>query len=175
MKKNLLTLSIAASVLISCEKETFISEEDGIKYGTSITIVNNTFGLRDFKVGQVGTYPVAFGSLDYGRNLGSGNGYYDSIGFIQFNEDGTGLFKIKEQDSINCEAKFSYGFIENTRNGMHMYINFESAEFKTYVRRKDPPAEVFQYKRAGDGLWVYKTDISKYNGKFIWHANLIFN
>ena len=175
MKTKFITLSILVSSLISCEKEPFLTQEEQMQYGTTFTVVNNTFGVRDYKVAEIGKYPVAFASLDYGRNLGGGNGYYDTLGFIEFNEDGTGVLQITEQDSIECKASFTYSFERKTINGVEMHINFESAQFRTYLRRKDPPAQIFEYQKAGQDLWVYKVDISKYNGKFIWHANQISN
>jgi hypothetical protein len=176
MKRYILPLFILATALASCEKEIdSISDPEGIKYGFGLTLVNNTFGFRDYKVGEVGRYPVCFGSLDYGRNLGTGNGYYDSIGYIEFNEDGTGLLKITEQDSIHSQASFTYAFGKNTKRGLQVRLDFESAEFKTYVRKAEAPAEIFGYEKVGTDLYRFKTDISTYNGNYFWFANNIAN
>jgi hypothetical protein len=75
---------------MSCEAQ----PQETVKYGTFFAISNNTFGVNDFKVGEVGSYPVCFGAMDFGRNLyrKSSNpvDYSDVIGVIKFEQAGTG-------------------------------------------------------------------------------------
>jgi hypothetical protein len=164
MKKVLLLL---LPVLVACESVVTTNSE----FGTSFTIINNTFGVNDFKIGEVGTYPIAFGSLDFGRNLGKVGEYQDSIGYISFNEDGSGILELTEQDTIYSKVNFIYSLGREKNNQIEVFIDFEDAEFKTYITTQ--PLSVFDYTQVNDSLWVYKTNINKYSGKFRWIGNKI--
>jgi hypothetical protein len=56
-------------------------------------------------------------------------------------------------------------------NQVDLYIEFSDAELKTYVTRT--PLASFNYTKLNDSLWVYKSDISTYSGKFVWIGNKI--
>jgi len=154
-------------VLVACESAITTDE----KFGTSFTIVNNTFGINDFKVGEIGTYPIAFGSLDFGRNLGKVGEYQDSIGYVKFSENGVGVLELTEQDTIHSKVSFTYSFGKVKNNQVDVFIDFEDAEFKTYVINQ--PLVAFNYTQINDSLWMYKTNINKYSGKFNWIGNKI--
>ena len=56
-----LPLLLVVLGITSCVEEPYVP----IK-GTSFTMVNNTYGVNDFVVAEVGTYPIRFGSIDFG-------------------------------------------------------------------------------------------------------------
>jgi hypothetical protein len=165
-----------------------------MKYGTSLTIKNNTYGVNDFKVGEVGTYVVSSGSIDYGRNIGSvwyfneyepsiTNGtfssdlltklYQDSIGTITFNENGSGVLKITNQDTLTTEVKLVWHIVKETNNGTYLSMEFEPATITTYVTSE--PLYVFGYQKVGTNLWKYQTTMDKYSGKWLWVGNKLMN
>jgi hypothetical protein len=187
---TIVTLSI---LLTSCESSHFKFDE-GMKYGTTLTLNNNTFGVNDFKVGDTGTYVVSFGSIDYGRNLGSpwyfneyepsiSNGtfnsslldklYQDSIGTITFNYDGTGVLNITNQDSVKVESKFVWQKTKRDRNYVYLTIDFEPTPITTYVTKE--PMYVFNYVKVKDGLWKYQNTMDTYSGKWKWGGNKLMN
>ena len=161
-------IGLLIPVLVACEPPI---PQDNYDIGTCFDVRNNTFGVSDFKVGKVGKYAIPFASLDFGRNLGVGNSYSDSIGFIEFKEDGTGNIELTEQDTIHSRVDFTYNFGRRDHNTTEVFIEFEDSNFKTYS--KTPPAEIFNYVRVGQSLWKYEVSMSKYSGRFVWFANKI--
>lgn len=187
---TIITLSL---LLSSCETQHWKFDE-GMKFGTSLTIKNNTYGVNDFKVGEVGTYVVSSGSIDYGRNIGSTwyfneyepsitNGtfssdlltklYQDSIGTITFNENGSGVLKITNQDTLTTEVKFVWHIVKETNNGTYLTMEFEPVTITTYVTSE--PLYVFGYQKVGTNLWKYQTTMDKYSGKWLWVGNKLMN
>jgi hypothetical protein len=187
---TIITLSL---LLSSCETQHWKFDE-GMKFGTSLTIKNNTYGVNDFKVGEVGTYVVSSGSIDYGRNIGSTwyfneyepsitNGtfssdlltklYQDSIGTITFNENGSGVLKITNQDTLTMEVKFVWHIVKETNNGTYLTMEFEPVTITTYVTSE--PLYVFGYQKVGTNLWKYQTTMDKYSGKWLWVGNKLMN
>jgi hypothetical protein len=180
--KNVILLS--SLVVMSCSKG-FVDNQ-GMKYGTFLTIQNNTFGVNDFKVGEVGTYDVSFGALDFGRNIGSSRYfneydysknldelYQDSIGVITFNENGLGVLKFTNQDSLSYTVNFDWQMGKVKNNQVSMALHFEPINVKTYSTTQ--PLHVFNYKKVKDNLWVYEVSIDTYNGKWIWSGNKLMN
>lgn len=164
---SIVSCSLFLLPLVSCQTDVTRSSE----YGTFFTIINNTYGVNDFVVGEPGTYPISFGAIDYGRNLGRVNHYQDSIGYIHFDQNGFGTIEIIEQDSIHTKTCFTYTMGKVRNNQVDLYIEFSDAELKTYVTRT--PLASFNYTKLNDSLWVYKSDISTYSGKFVWTGNKI--
>jgi hypothetical protein len=165
-----------------------------MKFGTSLTIKNNTYGVNDFKVGEVGTYVVSSGSIDYGRNIGSTwyfneyepsitNGtysgelltklYQDSIGTITFNENGSGTLNITNQDTLTTAVKFVWQVLKETNNGTYLSMEFENIPIKTYVTEE--PLFVFGYEKVGEKLWKYETTMDTYSGRWKWIGNKLLN
>jgi len=66
-------------------------------------------------------------------------------------------------------VKFYIGKVKN--NQVDGFIDFEDADFKTYVINQ--PLVAFNYTQINDSLWVYKTNINKYSGEFNWVGNKI--
>jgi hypothetical protein len=187
---TIITLSL---LLSSCETQHWEFDE-GMKFGTSLTIKNNTYGVNDFKVGEVGTYVVSSGSIDYGRNIGSTwyfneyepsitNGtfssdlltklYQDSIGTITFNENGSGVLKITNQDTLTTEVKFVWHIVKETNNGTYLTMEFEPVTITTYVTSE--PLYVFGYQKVGTNLWKYQTTMDTYSGRWKWIGNKLLN
>ena len=187
---GIITLSI---LLSSCETQRWKFDE-GMKYGTSLTIKNNTYGVNDFQVGEVGTYVVSFGSIDYGRNIGSPfyfneyepsltNGTFssellyqlhqDSIGTITFNENGSGTPNITNQDTLTTAVNFVWHVTKKTNNGTYLSMEFGNVPIKTYVTKE--PMYVFGYEKVGENLWKYETTMDTYSGRWKWHGNKLLN
>ena len=187
------TIVILSLLLSSCETQHWKFDE-GMKFGTSFTIKNNTYGVNDFKVGEVGTYVVSSGSIDYGRNIGSTwyfneyepsitNGtysgelltklYQDSIGTITFNENGSGILNITNQDTLTTAVKFVWQVLKETNNGTYLSMEFENIPIKTYVTEE--PLFVFGYEKVGEKLWKYETTMDTYSGRWKWIGNKLLN
>lgn len=187
------TIVILSLLLSSCETQHWKFDE-GMKFGTSFTIKNNTYGVNDFKVGEVGTYVVSSGSIDYGRNIGStwyfneyepsiSNGtysgelltklYQDSIGTITFNENGSGILNITNQDTLTTAVKFVWQVLKETNNGTYLSMEFENIPIKTYVTEE--PLFVFGYEKVGEKLWKYETTMDTYSGRWKWIGNKLLN
>lgn len=184
---SIVTLSI---LLSSCEPPKWKFDE-GMKFGTSLTIKNNTFGVNDFSIFEDTTYVVSFGAIDYGRNIGSSwyfneyesslrNGeflnklYQDSIGTITFRENGSGVLNITNQDSIPVMVNFVWQIGKKTkREGTYFSIDFQPTPIKTYVTKE--PLYVFGYEKVGENLWKYENVMSEYGGKWRWHGNKLMN
>jgi len=187
------TIVILSLLLSSCETQHWKFDE-GMKFGTSFTIKNNTYGVNDFKVGEVGTYVVSSGSIDYGRNIGSiwyfneyepsiTNGtysgelltklYQDSIGTITFNENGSGTLNITNQDTLTTAVKFVWQVLKETNNGTYLSMEFENIPIKTYVTEE--PLFVFGYEKVGEKLWKYETTMDTYSGRWKWIGNKLLN
>lgn len=179
-------LILSSIVMMSCSKG--IIDNNGMKYGTFLTIQNNTHGVNDFKVGEVGTYNVSFGALDFGRNIGSSwyfneyrsnvssdidKLYRDSIGHISFNESGLGVLEFTNQDSLSYSVDFVWQ-MGTKKNGMvKMKMYFDPIVVKTYVTTE--PLFVFDYKKVKDGLWVYEQTMDTYDGEWLWSGNKLTN
>jgi hypothetical protein len=154
---------------MSCEAQ----PQETVKYGTFFAISNNTFGVNDFKVGEVGSYPVCFGAMDFGRNLyrKSSNpvDYSDVIGVIKFEQAGTGYVELMNQDSVILHADFTYSFGKKTRQGMRMTLEFEEVPWTTYSDIE--PLAAFNYTQVGPSTWKYSEYMSKYSGNYMWIGN----
>ena len=168
MKNILISLLIIS--LSSCDN--IIEEDYSNDTGTTFIVRNNTFGVRDFDVASYKTYPLVSGSYDYGRNFGTGTytNYQDSIGYITFEKDGTGEMYFYNQDTIETYIPFTFDFYR--KNGTQ-YVNFtfSNTTVKTYSNKE--PQYIFGYTKINDSVWVYSTDMSKYNGRYEWFANRI--
>jgi len=163
--KYLLPLLVVLGIT-SCVEEPYVP----IK-GTSFTMVNNTFGVNDFVVAEVGTYPIRFGSIDFGRNLSrleDDLNYNDSIGYITFDADGTGVFEIRNQDSLKTHCRFFYTF-QKSKGEWWVNIDFDKAMVKTYVTSE--PLRSFDYSQVRDNLWVYTTSMHLLSGYYKWQGN----
>jgi hypothetical protein len=159
------------ALTIGCEAQ----PASDIRYGTYFAISNNTFGVNDFKVGEVGSYPVCFGAIDFGRNLyrNSNNqtDFQDIIGVMKFEEAGIGYVELVNQDSVILHVDFTYSFGKKTREGMHMILEFDEVMWTTYSSTE--PLKAFNYTQINDSLWKYSEYMNKYSGNYMWVGNKI--
>jgi len=157
--------------LVSCET---VTESPTDKTGTTFVVRNNTFGVNDFDVASYKTYPIAFGSFDYGRNFGSdeNHNYQDSIGYISFGENGMGEMLFYNQDTIRIHVPFTFEFY---RKGGKQYVDFTFTKsmVKTYVTTE--PLYVFGYQKVNDSLWIFTANMEQYNGRYLWIGNKLMS
>jgi hypothetical protein len=178
--KNLLYLLFLISVF-SCTKDKFGPEWEGTKLGTSFRISTQSTTARGYDELRTGTYKLAWGAIDYGRNFGLPKGtvrqehFEQNIGSISFNEDGSGRFTWTHSDTLTCSGEFTYSFVGKRGNIGYLTINFKPAIVKTYIKvdEGETPSRGFGYVNIGNGYWKYEGCMSAYSGKFRWAVGVI--
>ena len=145
-----------------------------LKYGTFFRLNNNTFGQNDFRIADSGSFAIAYGALDFGRNFYRNHETYpdfqDSIGYVYFDGKGNGLIEYVNQDTIHQRINFTYVWGKSDRNYQYLNIQFGDATVRTWSRTE--PLNVFGYEKIGK-YWRYKAPMHQYSGEWSWAGNLI--
>lgn len=179
--KKLLFILLTLSTL-SCTKERFGPEWNGTKLGTSFRISTQSINKSGYDELKTGTYKLAWGSIDYGRNFGLSKEtirqehFKQNIGSITFNEDKSGSFIWTHGDTLTCSGEFTYEFVGKDSNKGYLIINFQPSIVKSYVKIEEgekSPSHGFGYKDMGNGIWKFEGCMSAYSGKFSWGVGVI--
>lgn len=186
--RKVISIIAACMALVSCQKS--IGDNGTDYHGTSFRLSRPEYNKsHDYKQGEIGRSPICNGAFDWGRNFGNtwsfnefDNGnikhyeklYTDSIGYIEFLEGGIGNLVMTNQDSIAIEVGFTYEFTAKDRGIDYLKIYWDDVEVRTYVQKdKGRPLSSFQYENLGDGLFVWKGNMSEFNGVYDWCGNSI--